>query len=181
MLLSFPSFGPRTRERLLAGRVKLFQIYREKILRLVEPVIESEGMELIDVECLKMKSRWLVKIYIDKEEGITLNDCSQISSEVGDLLDINEVPPGPYTLEVSSPGLNRPLVREKDFIKYRGCEIRVKVRDVLDGKKNFHGKLVDLLDEDGRKVLVIDEKGKMYHIPRETVVKANLEYDIEGI
>jgi ribosome maturation factor RimP len=156
-------------------------MYREKILKLVEPVVESEGMELIDVECLKMKSRWLVKIYIDKEGGITLDDCSEISNEVCDLLDIHEAPPGLYTLEVSSPGPNRPLVKERDFIKYRGYGIKVKLRDVLDGKRNFRGKLMDLLEEDGRKVLVIDEKGKMYRIPKEIVVKANLECDIEGI
>jgi len=144
----------------------------------VEPVVESEGMELIDVECLKMKSRWLVKIYIDKEGGITLDDCSEISNEVCDLLDIHEVPPGLYTLEVSSPGLNRPLVKERDFIKYRGYGIKVKLRDVLDGKRNFRGKLMDLLEEDGRKVLVIDDKGKMYRIPKEIVVKANLDGDI---
>ena len=156
----------------------LFQIYREKILKLVEPVVETEGMELIDVECLKMKSRWLVKIYIDKEGGITLDDCSEISNEVCDLLDIHEVPPDLYTLEVSSPGLNRPLVKERDFIKYRGYGIKVKLRDVLDGKRNFRGKLMDLLEEDGRKVLVIDDKGKMYRIPKEIVVKANLDGDI---
>ncbi len=156
----------------------LFQIYREKILKLVEPVVESEGMELIDVECLRMKSRWLVKIYIDKEGGSTLDDCSEISNEVRDLLDIHEVPPGLYTLEVSSPGLNRPLVKERDFIKYRGYGIKVKLKDVLDGKRNFRGKLMDLLEEDGRKVLVIDEEGKMYRIPKEIVVKANLDGDI---
>jgi ribosome maturation factor RimP len=156
----------------------LFQIYREKILKLVEPVVEAEGMELIDVKCLKMKSRWLVKIYIDKGGCITLDDCSEVSNEVCDLLNIHEVPPGLYTLEVSSPGPNRPLVRDRDFIKYRGYRIKVKLRDVLDGKRNFRGKLMDLLEEDGLKVLVIDEKGKVYRIPREVVVKANLDGDI---
>ncbi|MBE9545906.1 MAG: ribosome maturation factor RimP [Proteobacteria bacterium] len=147
----------------------------------MEPVIESEDMELVDVECLKMKSRWLVRIYMDKEGGITLDDCSEISNQVGDLLDIHEAPPGPYILEVSSPGLDRPLAREKDFIKYRGHKIKVKVRDSLDGKKIFRGKLVDFLDEDGEKILVIDAKGNTYRIPRETVVKANLEYEDKGI
>lgn len=159
----------------------LAQIYREKIWKLVEPVIESEDMELVDVECLKVKSRWFVRIYMDKEGGITLDDCSEISSQVGDLLDIHEMPPGPYILEVSSPGLDRPLAREKDFIKYRGHKIKVKVRDSLDGKKIFRGELVDFLDEDGKKILVIDAKGKTYRIPWETVVKANLEYEDKGI
>jgi len=154
----------------------LDQIYREKITKLVKPVIESESMELINVECLRMKSSWLVRIYMDKEEGITLDDCSEISNQVGDLLDIHEVPPGSYILEVSSPGPNRPLARENDFIKYMGHEIKVKVKDKLDGKRNFRGKLVNFLEESGKKIIVIDVKGKMYHIPREIVVKANLEY-----
>ncbi len=157
------------------------QIYREKIWKLVEPVIESEDMELVDIECLKMKSRWMIRIYIDEEGGVSLDNCAEISNQVGDLLDIHEVLPDSYILEVSSPGLNRPLAREKDFIKYRGCKIKVTVRDKMDGKRNFRGELVDFLEKDGEKVLVIDANGKKYHIPRETVVKANLEYEIEGI
>jgi len=152
------------------------QIYQEKIKELVKPVIESENMELLDIECLKMKSSWLVRIYMDKEGGITLDDCSEITNQVGDLLDIHEVPSGSYILEVSSPGLNRPLAREKDFIKYKGREIKVKVRDKLDGKRIFRGKLVNFLEEDGKEILVIDVKEKTYRIPREIVVKANLEY-----
>ena len=155
----------------------LSQIYREKIWELIEPVIESEDMELVDVECLKMKSRWMVRIYMDKEGGITLSDCSEISNQVSDLLDIHEVPPDTYILEVSSPGLDRPLAREKDFINYRGHNIKVKVRDKLDGKRIFRGKLLDFQEIDGKKILIIDTKEKVYRIPRETVVKANLEYD----
>ena len=157
------------------------QIYREKIWNLVEPVIESEDMELVDVECLNMKSRWLVRIYMDKEEGVTLDDCSEISSQVGDLLDIHEVLPTSYILEVSSPGLNRPIARERDFIKFRGHNIKVKVKDSTDGKKIFRGELVDFFDEDGEKILVVDAEGKTYRIPRETVVKANIEYEDKGI
>lgn len=155
----------------------LSQIYREKIMKVVEPVVESEDMELVDVECLKMKSRWLVRIYMDKEEGITLDDCSEISNQVSDLLDIHEVLPDPYILEVSSPGLDRPLAREKDFIKYRGHNIKVKVKNKLDGKKIIRGKLLDFNDVNGKKILIIDTKEKTYGIPRETVIKATLEYD----
>ncbi len=155
----------------------LSQIYREKIKKVVEPVIESEDMELVDVECLKMKSRWLVRIYMDKEEGVTLDDCSGITKQVSDLLDIHELLPDTYILEVSSPGLDRPLAREKDFIKYRGHNIRVKVKNKLDGKKIIRGKLLDFNDVNGKKILIIDTKEKTYRIPRETVTKATLEYD----
>ncbi|HET6459340.1 MAG TPA: ribosome maturation factor RimP [Syntrophales bacterium] len=152
--------------------------YRDKIRRLIEPVIESEGMEIIDLECLKMKYRWLVRIYIDKERGVTINDCSEISKQVGDVLDVYDVLPGAYTLEVSSPGLNRPLTRDKDFIKYRGSTVRIKTGEKLDGVKNFHGILNDYLDENGMKTLIVDVSGKVYHIPRDMVVKAHLVYEI---
>lgn len=153
------------------------QVYRERIRQLVEPVIESEDMELIDVECLKMRSRWVVRIYMDKETGITLDNCSEISNQVGDILDIHEVLPGSYTLEVSSPGLDRPLARDKDFLKYRGCKVHVRVTEKLEGIRNFRGKLVDFCEEKGKKVLVIDITGKTYRIPRDMVVKVNIEYE----
>jgi ribosome maturation factor RimP len=151
--------------------------YREKIMQLIEPVIESEGMEIIDLECLKMKYRWLVRIYIDKEGGVTIADCSEISKQAGDILDVYDVLPGSYTLEVSSPGLDRPLTRDKDFIKYRGSTVRIKTAEKLDGVKNFHGKLNDYLDENGEKTLIVDVSGKIYHIPRDMVVKAHLVYE----
>lgn len=151
--------------------------YQEKIRQLIEPVIESEDMEIIDVECLKMKFRWLVRIYIDKEGGVTVDDCSEISKQVGDILDVYDVLRGSYTLEVSSPGLDRPLTRDKDFIKYRGSTVRIKTGEKLDGVKNFHGKLNDYLDENGAKTLIVDVSGKIYRIPRDMVVKAHLVYE----
>jgi ribosome maturation factor RimP len=151
--------------------------YQEKIRQLIEPVIESEDMEIIDVECLKMKFRWLVRIYIDKEGGVTVGDCSEISKQVGDILDVYDVLRGSYTLEVSSPGLDRPLTRDKDFIKYRGSTVRIKTGEKLDGVKNFHGKLNDYLDENGAKTLIVDVSGKIYRIPRDMVVKAHLVYE----
>ncbi|MDI6775652.1 MAG: ribosome maturation factor RimP [Syntrophales bacterium] len=156
-----------------------FQAYREKIRQLVEPVIESEDMELIDVECLKMKSRWIVRIYMDKKTGVTLEDCCEISNQVGDIFDIHDVLPGSYTLEVSSPGLDRPLVRDKDFIKYRGCKVHVRIAEKLEGIRNFRGRLVDFCEEKGKKLLVVDITGKIYRIPRDMVVKANLEYEFD--
>ena len=156
---------------------EILQTYREKIRQLIEPVIESEHMELVDVECLKMKSRWLVRIYMDKQGGITIADCSEISKQVGDILDVHDVPPGPYTLEVSSPGLDRPLAKDRDFIKYRGYKVSIKASEKIDGIKNFRGKLIDYLDEKGSKILIVNVSEKIYHIPRDLVVKANIEYE----
>ncbi len=118
--------------------------YREEIIGLVEPVIESEGLELVELECLRMKTRWLVRIFIDREGGATLDDCTAISHQVGDLLNVHDLPPGPYTLEVSSPGLDRPLTRDKDFEKYRGSKVRIRTREPIDGSRNFLGTLVEV-------------------------------------
>jgi ribosome maturation factor RimP len=151
--------------------------YREKIIELVEPVVESGEMELIDVECFRGKSCWMVRIYIDKESGVGLDNCAMISGEIGDLLDINETPPGAYDLEVSSPGLDRPLARDKDFIKYTGHTVKISVAEKIEKKRNFRGRLVDFVEKDGEKVLVVDVEGKIYNIPRNIVVKANLQYE----
>jgi ribosome maturation factor RimP len=154
------------------------QQYREKIRELTEAMLTAEGLELVDVECLRMKSRWLVRIFMDKEGGVTLDDCSEISHQMGDILDVHDVPPGPYTLEVSSPGLDRPLVRDRDFIKYRGCRVDVRLHEKLAGIRHFKGKLIDYVEEEGRKLLVVDVSGTAYRIPRQQVEKAHLVYEI---
>ncbi|MDY0186782.1 MAG: ribosome maturation factor RimP [Syntrophus sp. (in: bacteria)] len=149
---------------------------REDIWHLVEPVLESEGFELIQVECLRMKTRWIVRIYMDREGGVTLDDCSGISSQLGDFLDVHDLPPGPYTLEVSSPGLDRPLVRDKDFVRYQGCDVSVRLEQKVEGIRHFRGRLIEFREEEGRKMLVIEMGSKLYQIPRDLVVKANLIY-----
>jgi len=152
--------------------------YRERIIELVERIVESEGMELIEVECHRMKSRWLVRLFIDKDGGVTVDDCARISDQVGDVLDVYDIPTGPYNLEVSSPGLDRPLVRDKDFVKYKGSRIKVRTNGLIDGKRNFRGILVDYLQDETGRFLIIDSDGTLHRIRREIVSKANLEYEI---
>jgi ribosome maturation factor RimP len=151
--------------------------YHNRILGLVEPVVESAGMEVVDVECRRGRSRWMVRVYIDKEGGVTLDDCAMISGEVGDLLDVHEIPPGPYNLEISSPGLDRPLVRDRDFIRYKGHTIKIRVADKIEGKRNLTGRLIDFVGNEGEENLVIEVHGKQYTVPRSMVVKANLTYE----
>jgi ribosome maturation factor RimP len=151
--------------------------YREEIIGLVEPVIESEGLELVELECLRMKTRWLVRIFIDREGGATLENCTAISHQVGDLLNVHDLPPGPYTLEVSSPGLDRPLTRDKDFEKYRGSKVRIRTREPIDGSRNFLGTLAEVAEQDGRKTVTVDVDGKTVRIDRDNIQKANLEYE----
>jgi ribosome maturation factor RimP len=151
--------------------------YEMKIKELAAPVIEAEGMELIYAQCLKMKSRWIVRIFLDKEGGVTLDDCAAVSNQLGDILDMHDVPPGRYILEVSSPGLDRPLERDKDFLKYKGANVVIRIDEKIDGARNFRGKLIDYIDEDGKKTVVLDVAGVMRRIPRDRVTKARLEYE----
>jgi ribosome maturation factor RimP len=159
---------------LLYGGCVVQRTREENIRQLAEPLIEAEGMELIYAECLKMKSRWVVRIFLDKEGGVTLDDCAAISNQLGDILDVHDVPPGPYTLEVSSPGIERPLERDKDFLKYRGSPVFIRADEKIDGIRNFRGKLVDLIDENGKKTVIVDVAGALCRIPKDKMVKAHL-------
>ncbi|MBN1470289.1 MAG: ribosome maturation factor RimP [Syntrophaceae bacterium] len=147
---------------------------KEKIRQLAEPVVASEGMELIHVECIKMHTRWIIRLFLDKEAGITLDDCTNISNQLGDIFDIREIINGSYTLEVSSPGFDRPISRDEDFLKYRNFRVDVRTGIKVEGSKNFHGLLVDYIEEEGRKFVLVQVAGKVYRIPRQDIIKANL-------
>ncbi len=154
--------------------------YRERILALVEPAVEAEGLEVVELECLRMKTRWLVRIFIDREGGASLDDCTAVSHQVGDLLNVHDLPPGPYTLEVSTPGLDRPLTRDKDFEKYLGARVRIRTREPIEGSRNFLGTYVDYSTEDGRRIITVDVDGRSVRIDRDNIQKANLEYELQA-
>jgi Uncharacterized protein conserved in bacteria len=147
---------------------------KEKIRQLAEPVIASEGMDLIHVECIKMHTRCIIRLFLDKETGVTLADCTNISNQLGDLFDIREVIKGAYTLEVSSPGFDRPISRDQDFVKYKGSKVNIKTNVKIEGVKNFHGILSDYIEEAGQKMVLIDIAGKNYRISKQDIAKANL-------
>ena len=152
----------------------MFDDLKEKVRQLAEPVVAAEGMELIHVECLKMQMRWIIRLYLDRQSGVTLDDCTTVSNQLGDIFDINDLVDNQYTLEVSSPGFDRPLSRDQDFVKYRGSSVNIKTSSKIDGVKNFQGHLDDFIEEDGRKVIVVDVSGKKYRIPKADIIKANL-------
>jgi ribosome maturation factor RimP len=153
----------------------MFDDLKEKVRELAQPVALSEGLELIHVECLKMHTGWIVRLYLDKEEGVTLDDCTGLSNQLGDILDVHDLIKGRYTLEVSSPGLDRPISRDQDFLKYKGSKINIKTVLKIEGVKNFHGILVDFIEEYGQKVVLVEFSGKQYLIPKAEIVKANLD------
>jgi ribosome maturation factor RimP len=152
----------------------MFDDLKEKIWQLAQPVAESEGLELIHVECLKMHTRWIVRLFLDKDGGVTIDDCGSISNQLGDLLDIQDLIKGAYTLEVSSPGFDRPISRDEDFVKYQGHKVNIKTGIKIEGIKNFRGILLDYVEDAGQKIVLLDVSGKTYRIPKREIAKTNL-------
>ena len=145
----------------------------ESVRMIAEPVIIDEGMELVDIEYRREQGGWVLRLFIDKEGGITLGDCSNISSQIGHLIEVDDLISNPYTLEVSSPGLNRPLKKEEDFVKYRGRLVKLKLRDPIEGRRVFKGRLLD--SEEG--LVRIDMEDDVVSLPFNNIRKANLEYE----
>jgi len=138
---------------------------------LAEPVVRFEGMELIDVEYRREQSGWVLRIVIDKQEGVTLEDCAAVSRQLGDVLDAKLERDEPYNLEVSSPGLDRPLTKPKHFVSFEGRPAIIRTNRPVDGKKRFRGVLAGLSDDTVK--LVVDEL--TVSIPYEAIAKAKLD------
>ena len=147
-----------------------------RIKKIVEPICEYVVIELVQVEYQREMHGRALRLYIDRPGGVKLDDCTHISRQVGDLLDIELNDLGPYNLEVSSPGFNRPLAKKIDFERFKGNEANVKTTRPIDGQKNFKGVLSGI--SEGTIKLVIDKK--TVAIPFEEIVRAQLiNYDGE--
>lgn len=148
--------------------------YEEKTEHLVTPIIEQHNFELVDVEYVKEGGNWYLRVYIDKEGGITIDDCEVVSRALGDLLDSEDFIEEAYILEVSSPGLGRPLKKEKDFKRSLGEEVEVRTYRTIDKQKEFVGLLVSY-DKDSV-TLQLDEKNEMT-INRSDIALIRLAFD----
>ena len=146
----------------------------QSVMDLIEPVLEAEGLELVDVEYKKEGPNWILRIFIDKEGGVTVADCQKVSHLTGDLIDVEATIKIPFNLEVSSPGLDRSLKREKDFLRFKGKRIRLHSLSPIDNKRKFTGILADFKDQ----IIFIDLDGKPFEIPLSQVAKANLVIEI---
>jgi ribosome maturation factor RimP len=148
----------------------------EKIEAVVAPILGERLLELVEVEFRPSGKRWLLRIYIDKEGGVTIDDCEYVSRELSRILDVEDPIEHPYTLEVSSPGLTRPLKRREDFERFLGKKCRIITREEVGGKREFLGKIVDTAGEE----VTIEEKIGVFTIPICAIKKAHLEFDFEG-
>ncbi|MCP4665749.1 MAG: ribosome maturation factor RimP [Deltaproteobacteria bacterium] len=147
-----------------------------KVERLIEPILDDMDYELVDIETLSERGRWILRIYVDKEGGMTLDDCARVSREIGDLIDVKDIFQHKYVLEVSSPGLNRPLKRERDFLWALGKKVKVKMVNPVKGRRNFVGYLRDL--REGTLHLEVDKT--LVFLSRKDVKKANLVFEFEN-
>lgn len=144
-----------------------------KIEEIAGRVAGSEGIEIVEVELKGGGRNQLVRISIDKPEGITHADCEFISQQVGTILDVEDVIPGHYTLEVSSPGVERKLLKPKDYQRFQGRKVKVALREPIEGQRHWEGTLAGFEDNTVR----LDAKGKTIAFPFEQVEKANLKFE----
>ncbi len=145
-----------------------------KIEAVAERVARSEGIEIVEIELKGGGKNQFLRISIDKPEGVTHADCELISHQVGTILDIEDVVPGHYTLEVSSPGVERKLRKLKDFERFLGQKVKVVLREPIDNQRSFTGTLAGL--EDCTIALEL-APGKRIQFPHEQVEKANLKFE----
>lgn len=146
----------------------------DKLTTLAEPAVAAMGYELVGVEYRPNKSEGLLRIYIDAADGITLEDCEAVSHQISGVLDVDDPIPGAYRLEISSPGLDRPLFKAADFERFAGCEVRIRLLSLWEGRRKFRGTLGGLRDGSA----IIEEEGVEYAVPLERIDKANLVPDV---
>jgi ribosome maturation factor RimP len=148
----------------------------KKVTQLIEPVLEEMGFELVDVEYRSERGRWILRIYADSEGGITVDDCARLSRQVGNLIDVKEVIAHEYVLEVSSPGLNRPLKKERDFLQSIDKKIKVRTISPVDGRSRFTGYLRKIHED----TLHIEVDGNLVALPLRSIDKANIVYSFDS-
>jgi len=152
----------------------------EQVRRLLEPIVSRDGFELVEVEWVREGPSWVLRLFVDKQGGVTIDDCQALSRTVEPVLDVEDFIEPPYSLEVSSPGLDRPLRKPGDFERFAGQRARIKTFGPVEGpsgpRKSFGGTLRGF--QDGAVVIEVD--GKLHRVPHEKIAKAHLEYDFEA-
>jgi len=143
---------------------------KDELLKLLEPAVEQLGFELADLELKTGGRDGLLRVFIDKAEGIGIEDCEAVSRQVSAILDVEDPLPGNYTLEVSSPGLDRTLTKPDHFRRFMGQDVKVKLRFPLAGRRNFRGAL-SAADEDR---IEVEVDGELHSLPLATIESARL-------
>ena len=145
----------------------------QKVFALTAVIVKEEGCELLDVDLVFEHGKRVLKLFIDKEGGVQLGDCAKVSHAVEDLLEVEELISGKYNLEVSSPGLNRPLRLKEHFDQVIGKTINVTTKEKIDGRKHYKGVLQQV--DNGKLVIKIDQQN--YSVPLTMMARANLVFE----
>ena len=141
-----------------------------RINALIGPAVENLGYEFVGAEYRPRREQSLLRVYIDKDEGISLDDCARVSDQLSGILDVEDPIQGAYSLEVSSPGLDRPLFFEQQYERFRGAKIRVKMGTPVAGRRNFKGTLDGCRDG----AVIVLEDGEEHALPLEDIGTARL-------
>ncbi len=147
--------------------------YLERIREIAERVASSEGMEVVDVELQKGR-RSLLRVFIDKPQGITHHDCEIVSTQLSAILDVEDLVPGSYTLEVSSPGVERRLHKPSDYERFTGKKVRLVLKQPIDGRRQLTGMLGGLADGT---ITITTDQGQRQHVSLDDVERANLVFE----
>ena len=143
---------------------------QQQIREIVERVASSEGLEVVDVELRGGARNGIVSIFIDRPEGVSHADCEVVSRQMGPMLDVEDLMPGPYRLEVSSPGLDRKLVKASDYERFTGKKARIKLRRPIEGRKQFTGRLQGCSEGS----VVLESEGEVTRFRLEDIEQARL-------
>jgi ribosome maturation factor RimP len=148
----------------------------ERVQEIAERVAIDHGLELVHAEVAGPDNKPIVRVFIDKPQGVTHDDCSEVSTHIGTILDVEDFIHASYTLEVSSPGLERGLYKRADYERFAGNNAKLKTRQPVAGQRNFRGRLLGL---EGDEVIFEDRTNGRVQIPLDLITKANLEVDVE--
>ena len=149
----------------------------ERVQEIAEQVTIDHGLELVHAEVAGPENKPIVRVFIDKPNGVTHEDCSEVSIHLGTILDVEDFIHAPYTLEVSSPGLERGLYKQSDYERFAGSRAKMKTRQPIDGQRNFRGRLLGI---EGDEVLFDDRTSGQVRVPFDWIKKANLEIDVDA-
>jgi ribosome maturation factor RimP len=150
------------------------EVVASKVEEAAQRVTLAEGLELVEVEVKGDGNSRLVRITIDKPEGVTHTDCQLVSDKVGEILDAEDAIPGHYTLEVSSPGLERKLLKPQDYQRFQGQKATLEIRKMVDGRRNWEGTLAGFSDG---MISLETQPGEIRQFPFDQVKKANLKFE----
>lgn len=148
----------------------------ERVREIAERVTTDHGLELVHAEVAGPENKPIVRIFIDKPAGVTHEDCAEVSFNLGTILDVEDFIHASYTLEVSSPGLERGLYKRADYERFAGSKAKLRTRRAINGQRNFRGTLLGIA---GEEVSFEDRTNGRVQIPLDAIAKANLEVDVE--